>query len=134
MAPQLPSAPSVSDRRSIVVYVGIDTRYLPDSFSPEDKAIAAGIAAAMSELTALGFDTRWCGVSTDVGAAMEALRAALSAAAVDIVLIGAGLRKGDQAVMLFERIVNEVHRTCPQASICFNTVPEDSAAAVQRWR
>jgi len=35
--------------------------------------------------------------------------------------------------MLFERVVNAVHRAAPQAAIAFNTRPEDSGAAAARW-
>ena len=34
---------------------------------------------------------------------------------------------------VFERLVNAVHRAAPQARICFNTKPTDTAQAVQRW-
>jgi len=34
---------------------------------------------------------------------------------------------------LFERVLNAVHEFAPQARICFNTGPYDTAEAVQRW-
>jgi hypothetical protein len=49
------------------------------------------------------------------------------------VLIGAGLRQPPERLLLFERIVNLIHRLAPKASICFNTTPADTAEAVQRW-
>ena len=85
----------------------------------------------------------------DALAALPKLRAAMSAGEVaysaareltrvattpvDCVLIGAGLRKTDQVLVLFEQIVNAVRVACPGAALCFNTVPEDSAEAVRRW-
>jgi hypothetical protein len=121
-------------RRPIVVYVGIEPDRLPDSFTPERRlAIKAGVEGAMAELLALGYDARWCGVATDPDAAIATLRAALADAAVDCVLVGAGLRTTEPALALFERLVNEVRASCPRAAICFNSKPEDSAAAVQRW-
>lgn len=120
--------------RPVVLYVGIEWDQLPPSFTPEARlAIKAGIAAAMAELLALGYDAIWCGVPLDADAAAAALRRALPATPVACVLIGAGLRKTDPVVALFERIVNEVHAACPGAAICFNTTPDDSAAAVRRW-
>ncbi len=119
---------------AIVVYVGIEWDQLPDSFAPEAKlAVKADVEGAMAELVGLGHDARWCGVTTEPEAAVATLRAALDGHAVDCVLIGAGLRKIDQALVLFERLVNEVHARCPRAAICFNGTPADSAAAVQRW-
>jgi hypothetical protein len=35
--------------------------------------------------------------------------------------------------VLFEKLVNAIHRAAPQAAIAFNTRPEDSGAAAARW-
>ena len=51
----------------------------------------------------------------------------------DCVVIGAGLREPAPRLLLFEKIVNLVHIHAPQARICFNTTPADTAEAVQRW-
>jgi alpha-galactosidase/6-phospho-beta-glucosidase family protein len=48
-------------------------------------------------------------------------------------VIGAGLRVPPERLMLFEKILNHVHRLAPRASICFNTNPADTTEAVQRW-
>lgn len=120
-------------RRSVVVYIGIEWDQLPDSFPLERRlAIKAGIEGAMVEL-GRRHDARWCGVPMDVARAVVAVRAAIDDGDVDAVLIGAGLRTADPALVLFEAIVNEVHRGCPRAAICFNSSPGDSAAAVARW-
>lgn len=50
----------------------------------------------------------------------------------DCVLIGAGLRAPAQ-LLLFEKLLNLVHVRAPNAKICFNSTPADSAEAVQRW-
>ena len=122
-------------RRPIVVYIGIAAHALPASFSDEARRqIGAGIEVAMAELIALGYDARWCGVTTAPAAAVTAVRAAVEGVAVECVLIGAGLRTTDAVLLLFEQIVNEVHRSCPRAALCFNSSPDDSAAAVRRWR
>ena len=55
------------------------------------------------------------------------------AAGFDAVLIGAGVRTAPDHFLLFEKLINAVHRHAPQAAICFNTNPTDTAAAVQRW-
>jgi len=49
------------------------------------------------------------------------------------VVIGAGIRTIPADFLLFERLVNVVHRNAPGARICFNTKPSDTAEAVQRW-
>jgi hypothetical protein len=49
------------------------------------------------------------------------------------VVIGAGLRVPPERMLLFEKVLNLVHRLAPRASICFNTTPADTAEAVRRW-
>jgi hypothetical protein len=51
----------------------------------------------------------------------------------DCVVIGAGLREPAPRLLLFEKIINLVHSLAPQARICFNTTPADTADAVRRW-
>jgi hypothetical protein len=48
-------------------------------------------------------------------------------------VIGAGLREPPSRLLLFEQIINLVHALAPQARICFNATPADTAEAVQRW-
>ena len=59
--------------------------------------------------------------------------AALRKESFDAVLIGAGLRQPGGRLLLFEKVLNLVHRLAPAARICFNTTPVDSLEAVQRW-
>src|SRR5262245_59468321 len=35
--------------------------------------------------------------------------------------------------LLFEKLINVIHEHAPQAKICFNTLPSDTADAVKRW-
>ena len=51
----------------------------------------------------------------------------------DCVVIGAGVRLPPNRLVLFEAVVNAIHRAAPQATIAFNTRPEDSVAAAARW-
>ena len=51
----------------------------------------------------------------------------------DVVLIGAGIRTIPGNFLLFEKLINVVHAHAPQAKLCFNTKPTDTAEAVQRW-
>jgi hypothetical protein len=48
-------------------------------------------------------------------------------------VIGAGLREPAPRLLLFEKIINLVHTLAPEARICFNTTPADTAEAVRRW-
>jgi hypothetical protein len=65
--------------------------------------------------------------------AYDVVANALKHKSYDCVLIGAGVRIVPEHFIVFERLVNAVHHNAPQASICFNTNPSDTAEAVQRW-
>jgi hypothetical protein len=51
----------------------------------------------------------------------------------DCILIGAGVRTNPSNFLLFEKLINVVHEHAPQARLCFNILPSDTAAAVRRW-
>ena len=51
----------------------------------------------------------------------------------DCVMIGAGIRLAPGNFLLFEKLINAVHANAPQAKLCFNTKPGDTAEAVMRW-
>ncbi|WP_017016359.1 hypothetical protein [Enterovibrio norvegicus] len=48
-------------------------------------------------------------------------------------LIGAGVRRDEDHFLVFERLVNAAHMAAPDAAICFNTNPSDTAEAIKRW-
>jgi hypothetical protein len=51
----------------------------------------------------------------------------------EVVVVGGGVRKAEDRLELFERIVNLVHRHAPDAAIAFNSAPEDIFEAAARW-
>ena len=56
----------------------------------------------------------------------------LRAAAYDCVVIGGGIRL-PMNYLVFEAVINAVHRGAPAAAIAFNSGPEESADAAGRW-
>ncbi|MEV0256189.1 hypothetical protein AB0H82_18240 [Streptomyces sp. NPDC050732] len=60
------------------------------------------------------------------------LVASLTERAWDVVVVGAGIRKTEQLLPLFEQIVNLIHRHAPQAAIAFNSTGGDSVEAAAR--
>jgi ketopantoate hydroxymethyltransferase len=76
-------------------------------------------------------EERSCLVDSGVTAEAVAARC-LGSRSFDCVMIGAGLRASPQ-LLLFERLINLVHEHAPNAKICFNTTPANTAEAVQRW-
>jgi len=90
------------------------------------------IEAQLLRLRDLGFEVTSCLIDLDE-TAEAAVTAALRDERFDCIVIGAGLREPKPRLVLFEKVLNLVHRLAPEAAICFNTTPEDTAEAVLRW-
>jgi hypothetical protein len=103
---------------------------LPPGF--DAAKIHAGIAVGMQQMAERGWHADLCLVRPDESAT-TVLEQQLAKAAYDCVVIGGGLRIPPKSLLLFERLLNSVHKTAPQASIAFNTAPPDTADAAARW-
>ncbi len=117
-----------------VLAIGIDPVFVDYTALPQftPQMFRSYIDAQLERVRGLGYDVTSCLI--DLGDTAEAVTAeALKARDFDCVLIGAGLRQPGERLLLFEKIINLVHRLAPKASICFNTTPADTAEAVQRW-
>ncbi len=123
-------------KKSVLV-IGLDPTLIDFSqpgYAPGMNAtkVFAGVKSAEEELTGLGYGVELC--FTDFGETAEAVvQSQLQQKRFDGVLIGAGLRINPSNFLLFEKLINVVHENAPQAKICFNTLPNDTAAAVKRW-
>lgn len=128
----------MTDQKSVLV-IGLQPTLIdfshPDyaDFPGMDAAkVMAGLNAAEDSLTRLGYDVQMC--MTDFGETAEAVvRDQLEQKRFDCILIGAGVRTIPGNFLLFEKLINVVHAHAPQARLCFNTNPTDTAEAVQRW-
>ncbi len=96
------------------------------------EKIQAGIALAMRQFTERGWDGDVGYIRPDetAGPTVERL---LASKTYDCVVIGAGVRLPPRGLMLFETVINAVHKTAPGTAIAFNTRPDDSADAAARW-
>jgi hypothetical protein len=103
---------------------------LPPGFNAEK--IHAGIAVAMRQMTERGWHADLCLVRPDATAA-AAVERQLAANSYDGVVIGGGIRMPPKSLLLFETLINAVHKAAPAAFIAFNTRPEDTADAAARW-
>lgn len=116
-----------------ILALGLDPRVVnPDAIpglTPE--VVQAYIASQLDRVRGFGHEVESCLVGTD-GGAEAMLRRKLDERRFECVLIGAGLRAPEH-LQLFEKLLNVIHRSATQASICFNATPADSAEAVQRW-
>lgn len=102
---------------------------LPQGFDA-DK-INAGIAVAVKKIEERGWHGDTCMITPDdEGSAV--LQKQLAGVAYDCVVIGGGLRIPPKGLVLFEAVVNIVHRAAPGTAIAFNTRPEDTADAAAR--
>lgn len=96
------------------------------------ERLRATLVADRDKLNRLGYDTTLLFIDSE-DSAYETVKSALHADHYDSVLIGAGVRTIPEHFIVFERLVNAVHEAAPNAKICFNTNPSDTAEAVQRW-
>jgi hypothetical protein len=103
---------------------------IPPGFNAEK--IHAGIAIAMAKMAERGWQADPCMIPPDETAGLV-LEKQLATAAYDCVVIGAGIRLPPKSLALLETVINAVHRAAPNASIAFNTRPEDTAEAAARW-
>lgn len=117
-----------------VLAIGIEPAYADYSAFPQltPELVRSYIEAQLLRLRDLGFEVTSCLV--DLGETAEAsVAAALKDERFDCIVIGAGLREPKERLLLFEKVLNLVHRVAPDAAICFNTNPGDTVDAVQRW-
>jgi hypothetical protein len=127
---------AMTGEKSVLV-IGLDPALIDFSqpgYAPGMDAtkVRAGLKSSEEELTRLGYTVQMC--LTDFGETAEAvLRGRLTKKRFDCILIGAGVRTNPSNFMLFEKLINVVHEHAPQAKLCFNTMPNDTAAAVKRW-
>lgn len=114
--------------------IGLDPRVVDYDRWPgltRDK-LESAIGADEAKLKDLGRDVFVCFVDRGE-TAEEVVAEALARRSYDCIVVGAGVRKDDALFLLFEKLINVIHRQAPTAVICFNTGPTDTTAAVQRW-
>lgn len=116
-----------------VLALGLDPRFIDFRSMPNltPELVRAYLDTQVQQIRALGYEVESCLV--DSGETAEAaLDEIVRARKFDCVMIGAGLRAAEH-LLLFEKLLNLIHMRLPNAKICFNTKPAESAAAVQRW-
>jgi hypothetical protein len=95
------------------------------------EKINAGIALGVGKIKEKGWKGVTCMITPDAaGTAM--LEAALKSDDYDCVVIGGGMRLPPKGLILFETVMNIIHKTAPKATIAFNTKPEDTVETAAR--
>jgi hypothetical protein len=103
---------------------------LPPGFNAQK--IQAGIDLAAAKFAERGWVGDICMIRPDA-AGLAMLEKQLAAGTYDCVVIGGGMRLPPKGLVLFEQVVNAIHKGAPGAAIAFNTRPEDTAEAAARW-
>jgi hypothetical protein len=120
-----------------ILFVGFD----PGTVDFSDPALPPGMTAekfhaavkfALEDFARRGWHAQNCFIRPDE-TAIPTIERFLTGDIYDCVVIGAGVRLPRNGLVLFEAVVNTIHRMAPQASIAFNTRPEDSGEAAARW-
>jgi len=115
-----------------VLVIGLDPRRVPGPWDAEP--VVEAIAAGLRQFAQHGVGVETCLVGLDGSDDVPAVvTAALTSRAWECVVIGGGLRSGEEQLGLFEIVVNLVHRYAPDAAIAFNRSAEDTYAAAARW-
>lgn len=125
-----------------VLAIGLDPHTIDfDSEFFRDKPlnadmIAEGIEAEEALVRGMGHDFEWLLIDARGGAeaARAAVRAALAARPVEVVVIGGGVRLDPAQTPALEAVVNAVFEAAPRPRVAFNTSPTDTAAAIGRVR
>jgi len=107
-----------------VVLVGLDPAAidfadpaLPQGMTAEK--IRAGVTLALTDFAAGGWHAQNCFINPDE-TAVPAVERCLAGQVYDCVVIGTCLRQPPSRLVLFEAVVNAIHRAAPQAAIAFN--------------
>ena len=123
--------------RARVLLVGLDPDIVDYTKSPVPDLTAAKVRAAVeadsAKLETLGYNVKALYID-DGETAETTLTDELTTNRYDCIMIGAGLRVVPPYFLLFEKLINVVHRHAPVSTkLCFNSNPTDTAEAVKRW-
>jgi hypothetical protein len=115
-----------------VLVIGLDPYRVPGPWDP--AAVADALAVAMARVADAGIGAETCLFGLDGSDDIEAVvTEALDSRPWEVVVIGGGVRKPEELLELFERVVNLVRRHAPDAAIAFNSSPADTLEAAARW-
>ena len=103
---------------------------LPPGLNAEK--IQAGIDVAAAKIAERGWVGDICNIAPDDDG-IATLEKQLASATYDCVVVGGGLRLPPKGLLMFEKVVNSIHKSAPASTIAFNTRPEDTAEAADRW-
>ena len=125
-------APGMADgmaERNKVLLIGFDPHAIP---GVDADMVEMAIQMGEVRLKEEGFETDYCLVAPDDAAEAKIVES-LSSRRYDCVIVGGGIRKPEEFLELFERVINLIRVHAPDAMIAFNTTGANSVDAVLRW-
>jgi hypothetical protein len=122
------------EKNNRVLLIGVDTtKFLNSNIPGYDPAeIHRQSVIAKDNLITMGYDAKWCYIDITSKNATEILTTELLANQFDCILVGAGLRKRPDQLLLLESLINIVHQYAVGAKICFNEDVHDTVDTVKR--
>lgn len=112
--------------------IGLDPYRVPGPWDP--KPVADAIEAGITRFAERGVGVETCLLGLDGSDDTTAVVGdALRARPRECVVVGGGVRTGEDQLDLFEQVVNLVRRLAPDATIAFNSTPADTFDAAARW-
>ncbi|MBY5454390.1 MULTISPECIES: hypothetical protein [Rhizobium] len=115
-----------------ILIVGLDPHKI--EFGSERGLSAEGVSATgratNDKLEGLGHSVETWLIGPDANE--KPLLDLLSRCDFDVILVAAGLRGLPEHTLLFERIMNVIHRNARSATLCFNSKPDNALEAILR--
>jgi short-subunit dehydrogenase len=117
-----------------VLLIGVDTTKTlnRDNAGYDPAEIHRQSIIAKDNLTAMGYEAKWCYLDITSNDASEALTTELLTNQFDCILVGAGLRKRPDQLHLLEKLINIIHLNAIGAKICFNEDVHDTVETVKQ--
>ena len=126
-------------KRILLVGFSPETEDFSDPDRPPEMTVdkvIAGIESGLEQVRRRGWEVDRCFMRADesADAAADLVDQALQAApsAYDCIVIGGGIRLPSK-YLLFEAVLNAVHRASPRSRIALNARPDETAEAAARW-
>ncbi|WP_353510789.1 hypothetical protein [Intrasporangium sp.] len=115
-----------------VLVIGLNPYRVPGPWDP--KPVAEGIELGRITFADHGVGAQFCLFGLDGSDNPEEMvTEALQSQPWECVVIGGGVRRAEEQLGLFERVINLVRRHAPDAAIAFNATPSDTYEAAARW-
>ncbi len=122
------------DKKLKILLVGLQSSSVDFEKWPQlsVQKLEKAFSDIIEELTQSGYSAVWC--LTDTGeTAEQKLTESIESVEPDLVIVGAGVRTDPDHFLLFEKVINIIHKKAPDARIAFNTNPYDTIEAINRW-